>query len=373
MKVVNLSTLKLNDGHTYYGGAIGNIAYNLLSGLARRDGVQVVSTVEGTDFQGEPPDDLHLVEVDGLLTYHQAAERLASQADVITHFYFHEPEANPMLRVIRRADAPFVLGMVEAPHRRFADELSGLERLGPVRRLGKRVFMRYHRKTLAAADRAIYVTEHARQHYDDRVSGPQGRVVPYGVDTDRFTPANGHPGAPRVLVVSRLIRRRGIQHLLTALPSIRQRVPDVHVDIVGDGGYRSELKYRCIVNDLGFNVTFHGNVDADRLLELYRDAAVFCHLSCDDGFNQPALEALATGTPVVATDRPHNPMVVDGVTGHLVEWAAPGQVAEAVGDLLADPERAADYGHYGRGVVETHYDWPTIAREYERVLQGVVE
>lgn len=61
--MLNISRLKLNNKHNYYGGAIGNIAYNLLCSLAKLDGVEVLTFTEGVDLEGEPPTSLKFIKV----------------------------------------------------------------------------------------------------------------------------------------------------------------------------------------------------------------------------------------------------------------------------------------------------------------------
>lgn len=357
MKILNVSELKLNDSHNYYGGAIGNIAYNLLAGMAELPGVEVKSLVDDTDIVGEQPDDLTLLKTDGAKT----ALGWFDDADVITHLYFHEPEYNLSLCDV---DKPVVIGMCEAPHPRGDDEVDGVEGLPGVRFVGKRLLRRRFKKTLRAADRVVTVTDHARDYYSEWVPRQRFDVVPYGVDTDRFKPGVGC-AAPRILTVSRLIRRRGIHNLIQALPVVRREYPSVNLDIVGCGPQRDALER--LAEKLGVRdaTTFHGQVDATRLARLYDRASVYAHLSTADGWNQTALEAIASGTPVVATNRGHNPMVVDGETGVRVPPATPRKTAQALIRMLARGDELADRC---REVAVERYSWPAIARQYRDVF-----
>ena len=140
MDILNLSTLKLNDCHNYYGGAIGNIGYNLMASLAALDGVTMRSFTMGTDFASDPPSSLELFHVDSYDDVESQVRDLEITDDtVLTHFYFHEPEYAPLASFAGEHDQPFVVGMCEPPHPRLKDEVSGIQKLPLVRTIGKRL------------------------------------------------------------------------------------------------------------------------------------------------------------------------------------------------------------------------------------------
>jgi glycosyltransferase involved in cell wall biosynthesis len=370
MKIVNVSTLRLNDSHNYYGGAIGNIGYNLLASLARRPDLEVVSFTLGTDFSSSPPSDLTLIEVD---SYREAADRLdeisMSRDDVYTHLYFHEPEYTPLSATIAERPQPFVIGMCEPPHPRYRDELSGVERLPLVRWVGKHLlYMPRFRRTLERCDTLVAVNEYAREYYGEYIDESDIEVAPYAVDRDRF----GYeplPEEPRILIVSRLIKRRDIDTLVQALATVAAEESDVTVDVVGEGPRRDTLESIAEANGVRSRITFHGNVDPDELRDRYRECFVFCHLSEADGWNQPALEAMSTGRPVVTVDAPHNSMIRDGENGYLIPFGDEDVLADRLLTLFDSPERAAEMGRAGRELVEERYDWERVAAEYERVFR----
>ena len=125
----------------------------------------------------------------------------------------------------------------------------------------------------------------------------------------------------------------------------------------------------------------HGNVVwIDKMvtntekIELYSHAAVFVCPSIYEPFGLINLEAMACGTPVVASRVGGIPeVVVDGETGRLVE---PGDVAalgQALRETLADPERARRMGEAGRGRVEAHFSWDRIADRTIAVYRDAIE
>lgn len=372
MRILNVSRLKLNDSHDYYGGAIGNIAYSLLAELARIDGVTVESFTAGTRLQREPPPDLQFIESS---SHRETRRRLAEgdrldRASVVTHLYFHEPEYNPVSKLVSSSGRPFVIGMCEVPHPRLRDEVSGVERLPLVRPIGRRLLRPLFTRTLRRADRLVVVDQNARDYYGRWFPTERTDVVPYGVDAERFAPTPP-PDPFRILMVNRLIERRGVDHMVAALPDVVERVPDAELHVVGDGPRRDRLARAAAEGGVRDAVTFHGNVGPDELARRYRECSAFVHLSFADGWNQPALEAMASGRPVVCTDEPHNSMVEDGETGFKVPWATPGAVADRLVRLATEPGLAREMGQRARSVVEARYTWDRVARDYHEVLDSV--
>lgn len=198
------------------------------------------------------------------------------------------------------------------------------------------------------------------------------RLAP-GVDTDAFRPGLGAELRDRfglrdrrvIVCVSRLMPRKGQDVLIRALPAIRQRVPDVALLLVGGGPMRQRLQKLAVTNGVAGAVTFTGSVPTDELPMHYGAADVFA-MPCRtrlggidvEGLGIVFLEAAACGLPVVAGDSGGAPeAVVDGTTGYVVDGRSVGAVAEHVGDLLADPQRATSMGAAGRDWVTSRWSW----------------
>lgn len=373
MDILNISKLKLNDKHNYYGGAIGNIAYNLLHAISEIRDVNVISFTEGVDLERAVNGSLKFFEVKSFANLNRRMDKILINNDisVVTHFYFHEPEYNPIAGLVKKRGFPFVIGMCELPHPRFNDELSGILKIPFVRTLGKSFILPKFKGTLELCDVLIVVNEGAKNYYSRFIEEEKIRIIPYGVDLVRFRYSpllKGH----KILLVSRLIKRRGLDYMVDAMPEIIEEFPDTELHFVGEGPRKEILRRRAEMLDVGSKVFFHGNVQADRLVELYRDCYVFCHLSFADGWNQPALEAMATGRPVICTDAPHNSMIEDGKTGFLVPFGDVDMLTEKIIYLFgANHSLAEKMGMEGRKVVESKYNWDKIAEIYHKVLQEV--
>ena len=238
-------------------------------------------------------------------------------------------------------------------------------------------------------DVVTFISHYTRSRFASAF-GPQAALehLAPGVDTDRFEPDSvaraelraryGLGGRPVVVCVSRLVPRKGQDMLIHALPSIRQRVPGTVLVIVGGGPYLDKL--RRLANRFGVaeHVVFTEGIPAEELPAHHAMADVFA-MPCRtrgsgldvEGLGIVYLEASATGVPVVAGRSGGAPESVrDGETGLVVDGWDVGAIAAAVGDLLADPQRAAAMGAAGRQWVVDDWQWHTKARRLSQLLTG---
>jgi D-inositol-3-phosphate glycosyltransferase len=215
-----------------------------------------------------------------------------------------------------------------------------------------------------------------------RLGVPRSAVtmVPAGVDIDRFGPDG--PVArrgkrPRLLamVPSGIAPGAGasgdpgaIQGLDVAVAAMAA-IPEAELVIAGPvlGALASQAERA----QLGDRLVLTGAVRAARLPALLRSADLFVHLSAGEQFEHLPLQAMACGTPVVATvDAANSDAVVDGATGALVPPGDPGALAHRVRQLLASPMLLQGYGIAAANRVRTRYAWERIGAEtvaaYER-------
>jgi glycosyltransferase involved in cell wall biosynthesis len=173
---------------------------------------------------------------------------------------------------------------------------------------------------------------------------PGTRVEPLtnGVDTDRFRPRAGGQGgvaAPSVVVPRRLFEKNGVEYLVRALPEVRARVPNVSVAVVGDGPERPRLEALAAELGVGPSIRFLGSRPHDAMPELLQAAQVAVFPSLMEATSVAALESMACGLPVVATNVGGLPEIIDDEVGRLVPPANPHALAEGMIRLLTDPER----------------------------------
>lgn len=208
-----------------------------------------------------------------------------------------------------------------------------------------------------AARGFMHISDYNRNLFD-RIHAKK-TVIYGGVDVERFMPREGER-ARRILFVGRMLSHKGIHLLIDALE------PDMHLDVVGqvtDSEYATNLKRQAERKD----VVFHEDLSEDRLLELYRSAAVVAIPSLVDGGYTTALEAMACATPVVATAVGSMPeLVADRETGFLVHPDDISGLRSSLRALLATPTLAIEMGNAGRRRVEKLFTWARVA---ERCMQ----
>ena len=210
--------------------------------------------------------------------------------------------------------------------------------------------------------------------------------LPPGVDTDRFHPDPVGRAAlreryalgerPTVVCLSRLVPRKGQDVLIKALPSIRRRVEDAALVIVGGGPYLETLRGLADDCDVAEHVTFTGAVPGDELPTHHAMADVFA-MPCRtrgggmdvEGLGIVFLEASASGVPVIAGDSGGAPEAVrHNETGLVIDGGSVDEVAEAVTELLTDRDRAAAMGAAGRQWVTSQWRWDTLADRLAELL-----
>jgi glycosyltransferase involved in cell wall biosynthesis len=204
------------------------------------------------------------------------------------------------------------------------------------------------------------------------------RVVPNGVDIDRFKPSKVDAKLKRqigldsklcVLFVGRLIPRKGLSFLVEAAKHIIEEYEQTLFVVVGDGPLKSGLRARLEKMNLSRNFNFLGDVNESVLPALYNCADVFVLPSIQEGQGIALLEAQATGKPVVAFDVGGvREAVRDKETGFLMKPDS-SQLAEAVMKLLANYSVREKMGSKGREFVSDNFSWDVCAQKMLKVYR----
>jgi len=188
-------------------------------------------------------------------------------------------------------------------------------------------------------------------------------VIPNGADCERFSPApERSPGKRlRVLCVSRLIARKGVDDLIRALHALTE---PADLTIVGSGNLESELKALTSQLGIGERVTFLGAHDHEALPDLYRAADLFVLPSHNEGMSNTVLEALASGLPVLLTPTGGTEELLDEqVNGRLIQAGDPASIAAAITYYQCEPEAISAHGRASRARAEA-LSWSLVAEEY---------
>ena len=184
--------------------------------------------------------------------------------------------------------------------------------------------------------------------------------------------------APVVVCLSRLVRRKGQDTLISAWPAIRARVPHARLLIVGRGPYEADLRAQAVRAGVAGDVVFTGGVPDDELAAHIVAGDVFAmpcrtrrHGLDVEGLGMVYLEASACARAVVAGDSGGAPdAVLDGETGFIVDGYDVAAVAERIVRLLHDPQLRLRMGRAGRAWVERDWQWPQVCATLDQLLQS---
>jgi glycosyltransferase involved in cell wall biosynthesis len=219
------------------------------------------------------------------------------------------------------------------------------------------------RKVVADADHLVCLSETLKSLVDKHYSGDNISVIPNGIDITLFQPIKKK--RKRILIVSRMFERKGIQYFLKALDGLEL---DHEVNIVGDGPYLQTLKR--MVDGQSKKIKFWGWLEhnSSELKALYETSSIFVFPSESENFPIVLLEAMAAGLAIITTKNTGCEEVV-GDCAILVERKSPLSIKKALQSLLNDPDRCSKLGQHARKRLEDNFDWNKIAMKYVDLYQ----
>ncbi len=237
-------------------------------------------------------------------------------------------------------------------------------------------------RSVQRANHVIAVSEATRQDLIELYRTPPDKIsVLYHGVTPEFAPVTSAARLnevrqkynlgqnPFILSVGTLQPRKNYQRLVRALAQLEA---DLSLVIVGGRGWQVEpLLAEIEQRKLAARVHLPGFVaDAD-LPALYSAAALFVYPSLYEGFGLPALEAMACGTPVIATNRSALPEVV-GNAGLLIDPYNVDELAAAINRLLRDADLRAQLAAAGRARA-AQFTWPAMARQLVELYRQIIQ
>ncbi|MBW3556443.1 MAG: glycosyltransferase family 4 protein [Actinobacteria bacterium] len=226
--------------------------------------------------------------------------------------------------------------------------------------------------------RVMTVSDSSRRDIVEQmgVAAERIAVVPVGVDHTRFRPLSDRPPVPGRLLTtaSADVPLKGLVPLLEALAKVRTERPDVHLVVIGKQRAGSRLPAVLDRLDLRRAVSFVSGVSDERIVELYAEAELAVVPSLYEGFSLPAVEAMACGTPLLATTGGALPEVVGtgGDTARLVPPNDPQALAGAIVELLDDPAARERLAEGGRQRVLDRFTWRATAERTVEQYRAVI-
>jgi phosphatidyl-myo-inositol dimannoside synthase len=304
-----------------------------------------------------------------------------------------------------RSKARFTATAIRAARRRGKVVLAGHPNLGPVAQAmriaaprlrtiicthGVEVWERLpavRRLALGRANVVLAPSQDTANHVvEQHVRRERIRVLPWALDPEfeaipanapQGKPPHGYPEGRVILTVGRWQaneRYKGMDTLITALPRLLTRWPELQLLAVGEGDDRAWLEDLAEKNGVNRHVHFLGGLSFEELAACYDACEMFALPSRAEGFGLVYLEAMAHGKPVIGGAHGGAPEVIeDGVTGYLVPHGDAAQLATSIETLLSDPAMAQKMGGRGRQRVEREFRFSVFAKSLKKILREQCE
>ncbi len=371
------------------------IVWQILRELARRS-IEVMAIVGRASRSLEIPRRLRIIDL-GLRTSEPLIERLMFEVrgfniareairsvDVVHHMMPFGFKAGFNLLAIFRyiKNKPFVIGPIQYPQV-FTDS-TDFEWISGKRGLGARIFYGLeqgisrsisrsigflHKATLEEAEALVFDSRKTlnlyKRHYQDLLKDKILEAIPPGIDTEIFNYVPPNKNCFEIMTAGYLVRRKGIQYLIEAMPIILREVREARLRIVGDGPFKIELMKLVKKLSLDNKIRFEGLVRRSELAKHYANCAVYVQPSLSDTFPTTIREAMSIGRPVVATKvgfvEEH---IIDGVNGFLVPKMNVEEIAKKVLKILSDEDLRLKMSIKAREYAESNLDWGKIGQQW---------
>ena len=321
------------------------------------------------------------------------AKRLCGNADVVHHMFPFGFRAgfNPLVIFGHLRDKPFVIGPIQYPQKysditdyEWVSGRSGLKAwlMYNLERIAMRFIQKpiemLHEVTLSEAEALVFdsrkTLEQYRRLYSDILRGKALEVIPPGVEIEQFKYV---PPIKKdyfeILMVGYLLKRKGIQYLIKAMPAIVEENRHVRLKVVGSGSYEGELVKLVKELHLKEHVKFVGYVPRQELPMVYAGCDVYVQPSLSETFPSTIREAMPTGRAIVSTSVGFiDEHIRDGFNGFLAPPKDPETLAEKIIKLLNDDELRTKMGKEARRYAEENFDWKILIRERSHVYESVI-
>jgi len=279
-----------------------------------------------------------------------------------------------ILHAHQASGSGFLLSFVDHPRKIvsvWGDDIVVFPYKGPFQKMAiKRSLTRAHRITATSGFLEQAIKRLGKQF-------PKVTIIPFGIDLNHFRLVERGPGDKTVVGISKWLHPKyGIDILIRAFDAISKTHQSVCLIIGGNGPF--EMQYKALVEKLGLNdkVEFTGLIDHKAMPDFLARIDIYAMPSIHDGesFGVAALEAAATGLPVVSTTVGGVPeAVLHEKTGILVGRGDVQQLQNALVRLIRDPELRTAMGRAGRKHVEDNYRWEDNLRSMQELYLEMME
>jgi glycosyltransferase involved in cell wall biosynthesis len=196
--------------------------------------------------------------------------------------------------------------------------------------------------------------------------------IPNGWDASFYFPLEMKERNPQLEIVfpGRLVKQKDPFTLLQAIRLVVDKIPAIHVRILGDGPLRKRMEKWVLQHNLSDTINFEGWLDKKSVREAYQKADIVVLPSLNEGMSMASLEAMACGTYLMVTDVSRNSMLIqDGVNGNLIKMSDSNDLSEKIIHYYKT-KYLQEYSvpDSSRKMLSEMYSWDKIVSEYNELL-----
>jgi len=228
------------------------------------------------------------------------------------------------------------------------------------------------REAIMRADALICVSNRIRERLLEGygIEESKTRAIPNPVDTEMFKPM-GLEKENKIICVSRLEKRKGIEHLITAMPKIARQT-GLKLEIIGEGPEEHTLRKHADKLGIAKQVSFKGGIAHDRIPHLLNKAKMLVQPSLSEGQPISIIEAMCCKCPVVGTRiEGVDELIKDKKTGLLAEKASPEGLAERIMELAGGRKLREKITENAFKKATREHDSRSIAKQTNELYAGL--
>jgi glycosyltransferase involved in cell wall biosynthesis len=196
-------------------------------------------------------------------------------------------------------------------------------------------------------------------------------VIPNGVNTRLFN-SDSEDRENLLIYTGSLIKRKGVEFLVKAIPAVIDSYPDFRLMIIGEGNEENNLKDLVKSLSLSNHVKFLGQIDQNSVKEWLQKSKLFILPSIEEGQGVVLVEALACGTPCIGSDIGGIPDVISDDVGSLVPPENPKALSEAILFYLNNEDVWLKKSKNSRIRATQHFDWDVVGKKIVQLYYSLL-
>lgn len=222
-----------------------------------------------------------------------------------------------------------------------------------------------------SADKIIsYTTVEKMQLVDLGIPAEKIDVIHNGIDAQIFCPSS-KIATNQILWIGRFAPGKGVEYLISAFTIIAKQYPELSLVMIGEGSGKKRIEQ--LIQNLGLinQIIIKEFIPNSDLPQFYQDSMIYVLPSLEEGVPRTILEAMACEIPIVCTDLPQLVDIVKG-SGILVQARDSPALANAITEILSNPELAKKFGECGRNRVCAEYSWEDSVKKTLQIYEELV-